>query len=797
MKFTSHMLLLAIVIVTGWGTALGQVVPKQKKAKKKPRPALIFSPKGGFYDNDIQVELNCPGAKVFYTTDGSQPNSKSTRYKEPIDIKKTTVLRAVAYKNKRRSKYIGHTYFIDEPESSFPVVSLGIDPSTLFDPESGLYMKGATVDTTWKKEGANFWSKKEVKVNSEIFEANNENVFNSVTGFRLFGGVSRLFPQKSMTLVARDRYGKKRIKHPIFGDDGLKKFKFLVLRNSGSDWGKSHFRDAMMTSLLEDWDMEKQDVRPAHVYLNGKYWGIYNFREKINRYFIEGHHDIDKDSVDLIEHRLSLKRGTKRHYLKLQKYLKTHSLKDPANYAYVKGKMEVDNFMNYQIAQIFFDNQDAGGNIKFWRPQKPNGKWRWIMYDTDWGFGLHNNTAYKTNSLNFHTEANGPSWPNPPWSTLILRKLLENQSFKKQFVNRFADHLNTTFDPEKVLNTIDEFTALYEPEIERHQKRWRLSSRTWKNHINLMRKFARRRPEYVRMHLMEMFKTGEMAEVSVVATPGGEVVLNDNIRINSDKVFRGSYFENYAIQLKAVPQFGYRFSHWEGIEIEEGTNQLTLKVSRKNAHRLKAVFESYTHPLVNKINFNEISCNNKLTGDWVEIYNNSKESVNLHNWIITDYKKEHKLPDVDLAPEQYLIICEDTTSFNKVFEVNVPVIGNLPFGLNKRKESVALYTSDGASIDQFAYELEPTDSIFTLGLLLPNLDNSDQENWEINYNFGSPNQANPYYLESKIKAEQEMWVQIGIGIGILLSCLLLLKVKNNQKKKVVLTQQQYSKPDQS
>ena len=326
---------------------------------------LEFSIEGGFYQTGLQLQLFSPGAAIYYTTNGNTPSKRSNRYKRPIDISSTTVIRAVAYAGGKKSRIKGHTYFIKEPFSTLPVVSIGISPYLLFDPEKGLFMQGNNVvDSIWTKPGANFWSRKEVSCNVEIFEDNGACVYNSQSGFRLFGGMSRLFPQKSMTIVARKRFGEGRIKHKIFGKGSPKSYKFLVLRNSGSDFGKSHFRDALMTSLLDDWDLEKQHYRPAHVYINGKYWGIYNIREKVNRYFIADYHDVDKDSIDLLEHYMIRKRGSRRHYQRLLSFLRSNDLNDPANYAYVQGLMEVDNFMDYQIAQIYFHNQHAGGNIK-------------------------------------------------------------------------------------------------------------------------------------------------------------------------------------------------------------------------------------------------------------------------------------------------------------------------------------------------------------------------------------------------------------------------------------------------
>ncbi|MEL6864368.1 MAG: CotH kinase family protein [Bacteroidota bacterium] len=755
-------------------------------SKKKKYLDLEFSSEGGFYDETIRLELRSNGSSIYYTTDGSRPTRRSKRYKKPIRIKSTTVIRAIARRGKRKSKTIAHTYFINEPASTFPTVSIAIDPELLFDPETGLYMKGPNaIDSLWTKDGANFWSRKEVKVNAELYEVDRKCEFNSITGFRLFGGMSRLFPQKSMTLVTRDRYGKKRIKHKVFGKKGLKKFKFLVLRNGGSDWGKAHFRDAFMTGLLDDWDIEKQDYRPAHTYINGKYWGIYNIREKVNRYFIEGHREVDKDSIDLIEHRMTLKRGSRKHYKRMLKFMQKNSLREPAHFAYIESQMDVDNFIDYQIAQIYFDNQDAGGNIKFWRPQGIKGRWRWILYDTDWGFGLHNPQAYKNNSLAFHTKADGPSWPNPPWSTFILRKLMENPSFRKRFINRFADRLNTTFQSDRVVSHIRAIRDQLSPELPRHFKRWRLRSSVWESHIRRMEKFARRRPDYMYMYLAEQFPTGELVDISAISSGGGYVLLNDQIRIEQAR-FEGKYFERIPISLKAVPNYGYKFSHWEGLEDLEGLHDLTLLLDSKKLYHLKAVFKPYTHPMAERLMINEVSPNDPATGDWIELYNTSKETIALKDWFLTDSKHSFILPDVQLAPDAYLILCEDTASFRQQFPLLNNIVGNLGFGLHKRKERLGLFSNDGAAIDSFSYEIEPMDTVYSLSLLLPHLNNSDLGNWEISKGQGTPNQANPYYRESRIKAEQELWMRIGVSIGMLLCCLLILYTRQRRMKMVKL-----------
>lgn len=753
---------------------------KPSGSSGEPLPVeLSFSLEGGFYPDEVVVELSSPGAVIYYTIDGSTPSNLSLRYKRPLRLDRTSVLRAVAYHGDgRKSAVAGHTYFIGEPPTNLAVVSVGISPEFLFHPRSGLFMLGNNVvDTLWKKPGANFWSRSEYPCNVELFEADGRCAYRSQSGFRLFGGMSRLFPQKSIAIVARNRYGEPRIKHKVFGEQGLSKFKFLVLRNSGSDFGKSHFRDALMTGLVGGWDIDKQDHRPAHVYINGQYWGIYNIREKVNRYFIAGHHEeVDKDSIDLIEHRLTRKQGSTRHYRALLNFLETHSLADPANYAFVQSQMDVDNFMDYQIAQIYFDNRDAGGNIKFWRPRKPGGRWRWILYDTDWGFGLHDLDAYRHNSLAFHTAPDGPSWPNPPWSTFLLRKLLENKTFEQAFVNRFAGYLSTDFSEETVLNRIDSLYQGLVPEMPRHLDRWNLSRGKWEEEVAILREFAQERPSYVRMHLMSRFNTGPRRRLVVSASVGGRLIINDKISVSNDTV-ELVFFENYPVSIRAAAHHGYQLSRWEGIDANETQREFTLTLN-KNTTRLHARFDEFVHPLEGKLVINEICPKNGKAGDWIELFNASRNRISLKGWTLGDLNRnEFVFPEAYIGPNDYLILARDSAKFAQAYPGAYNVLHGLDFGLNKRRESLALYSILGAMVDSISYEMPPADSSFTLNLLLPYLDNADPGNWEFRYGDGSPNAANPYYVESRVRNVQAQWMQMGLAAGVLLLSLILLALR--------------------
>lgn len=744
-----------------------------------------FSPAGGFYDATTLVNLAAPDAEViYYTLDGSQPSAQSARYNGPIHLSETAVVRAVAFRQEggeEHGAYLGNSYFIHEPRTRLPVVSLAITPGVLFHPSRGIFVQGTdAVDSLWHKPGANFWTRREHAMHLEVFAPDGSHWFNSRAGMRLFGGMSRLFPQKSLAIMSRKRYGDARFKMPVFGEDYEDKFKFLVLRNSGSDFGKSHFRDAFMTTLVRDWGLETQASQPAQVYINGNYWGVYNIREKVNRYFIESHaRDVHRDSIDLLEHYLMRKRGSRAHYQDMLNFLERYDLDIEQNYEYLSSLMEIDNFMQYQIAQVYFDNRDAGGNIKYWRPRTDEGRWRWILYDTDWGYGLHRDEAYRANSLAFHTEPNGPHWPNPPWSTYLLRKLLRNEGFRHRFINRFADHLNTSLSAETAGSVLDSFYLLYRTEIPRHLQRWRLRQSTWEEQVDIMRNFAEKRPGYLRDDLREYFSAGADRRMEVRATSGGTVLVNDYL---SSVALNGYYFANYPVKLRAVPHYGCRFVGWE--DAPDLDREVEVDLRRDRTYRYRARFEPYVHPLQDQIIISEVCPKSKKADDWIELHNRGSEAVPLAGWVLTDSRNEFRFPEqANIPANDFLVVCRDVAKFRERFPQAHNVIGGLGFGLNKRAENLGLYADLGAAVDSFAYAIEPPDTAFTLSLRNPAADNADFGNWELVVGNGSPNRPNPYQLSNGIRSQQREWLQMGVAAAITLLCLWWLRGRVMLKEK--------------
>jgi hypothetical protein len=551
----------------------------------------IFSHQGGFYSQSFQLSITpgSPQASIYYTLEGSIPSTASNLYQSPIPITKTMVVRArEILANSLPGKIITHTYLINE-KITLPVVSLTTDPPNLWDADSGIYVLGTSYETNQPNFGANFWEDWERPVHVEFFEPDGKLSFCLDAGIKIYGAWSRAYPQKSVAIYARSCYGAGEINYQIFPDKPITKFEAFILRNSGNDWYYTLFRDAMMQSLISETDMDIQAYRPAIVFLNGAYWGIHNIREKINEHYLAANHGVDPDNLDLLENDGWVIHGDAAHYQAMLNYISNHDMTLASNYDVIKRAMDVENFMDYEIAQIYFDNTDwPGNNVKFWRPRSADGRWKWIMFDTDFGFGLYNSANYKNNTLAFATEPNGPDWPNPPWSTFLLRKLLENQQFKIDFINRFGDHLNSTFLASRVNQRIDEMKARLEPEISRHRAKWSSSASNWQQNVQILKQFANNRGGYLKAHLLSKFQLKGTARITLNISPPESGTLKLNSLHLSQFPWQGDYFKEIPIPIEAIPNDGFRFIGWSDSSFGS-SNKITLTMAQDVA--ITAKFE--------------------------------------------------------------------------------------------------------------------------------------------------------------------------------------------------------------
>jgi len=689
-------------------------IPTPSKANMtKALKDYVLSPKiltqSGFYENNIEVKIisQNPHDKIYYTLDGTIPTQNSRIFNNKLILNKSAVVRVKAFRiGAVSSKILSKSYFIKD-KTSLGVVSLITDKNNFWG-TSGIY--------------SNPYSRQEVPVHIEYFTKDKKLAFSQDVGVKIHSPDSRR--QKSLRLYARDKYGKSRIKFKIFKDKDLSSFKRLILRNGGNDGlekGKTQVRDAFVHKLYQKQNIENgiSSFEFVEVYINGKYWGIYNLRERQDEHYLKDNFGYNEDEVDFLEydyqepHYKKTIAGDWEDWEKLKDFLIHENMTSDENYKIAKNWIDINNFIDYQIFEIFIGNQDwANNNIKFWCPKEDGGKWKWVLWDTDFALGTQRKYPVGKPNHNFiHMALTYGGWGSGDY-TWMFRNLMKNEMFKKEFIVRYQDLLNSIFSSEFTSSTFNSLINVIKPEIKKQFNKWGRSKSIWENDIEYTINFLNKRPSFCRTNLAKEFIIdGSLfnIQLDIGDMHGGLIKLNSlNINdeipgwIDKTQPWEGSYFTNQEVNVIAIPKFGYHFDHWEGDIEEKDISKDTLIFLLTKNTSLKAIFKRDEVNLP-KLFINEIMSSNKNAfeddngefSDWIEIFNPSDKKIDLSGLYLTDdlsqpdkYKVPSGLPDITvIKPKGYLTIIADNKESDSEYL-------HLNFKLKKRGEAFGIYYKD-------------------------------------------------------------------------------------------------------
>lgn len=576
------------------------------------KPNLYRTFRSNLYTTPISITDKTP-----------QPNqisTISTTYSGQIlplnNLYKGHTVKAIAYKHGYLPSDPATNSFFFSPSGSnkysLPVISITSPESGLFSFTDGIYVPGVDFET-WRlvntdangESPANYWRKGELaerKASLEIIE-NDTSVVSTNIGIRINGGWTRAERMKSLRVYTKQGD----LNYRLFPELTDKNYTTFLLRNAGNDFEGSFFLDAFIQSMVQHLKFDTQNYRASIVFLNGEYWGIHNIRERYDADYFNRVYGIDKNNIDIIESSFApssdIDAGDALYYNSMYNYIVNNDINLTANYNYIKTQMDIENFIDYNIAQIYAANTDwPHNNILYWRekvaynPNAPygrDGRIRWAMFDTDYGFRESKGVGYNKISQLMYDNTY-------PWSTEIFRKLIKNTTFKEQFISRFADQLNTGFLSSRVASLIDEKRAGIESVIQEHLARWNMPYSEWQAKIDFMHSFVQQRPSILRTHIMSQWRlSGEYnLTVNVSNTSHGYVRVNSidilptTSGVSSNPYpWTGSYFNNIPIQIRPIAKQGYRFKHW--VHNSTILSDSVITVNTNAAQSYTAVFELY------------------------------------------------------------------------------------------------------------------------------------------------------------------------------------------------------------
>jgi hypothetical protein len=516
-----------------------------------------FSLPGGIYPGSISLEIKSIfGGDVRYTLDGTEPDEQSPIAGAPISITKNTVVRTRIHKSGQiLGPVITNTYLIDTENKikNLPVVCLSSDPVNFWDPVKGIYVV---------HDSKPDW---EIPVNIELFENDGRvgAAFNLKAGVKSTGLYSWQLPEKMLGVSFRKEYGSGKLEYPLIFDKDRKVYDTFSLRASGSDWGNTLMRDAMIQgSAVENTNIDDSGSRDCVVFINGEYMGIHSIREKIDEDYIVGNHGLKPGTFDMIEE------TDAGHYaetgdFKANDYFLSLTAKDlsnQANYDAVAAVMDIEDFTDVVCTEVYSGNNSIGHNLMKWKP-KDSGKWKWILMDFDRGFFGINNQM-----ISFYVNEDG--WP--------LKNLMKNKDYEKLFGRKLSDLLFTNFNPDRMIAQIDDYQKTIEAEMPNHVERWAGTHGTgnyssiyaissmdyWLSEVEKLRTFAKGRPAVILKDLTN-YGFQSPVPVSITTFPEKSGILTFNgLKIPVD-ICSGGYPKGEQIKLTAEAKAGYNFKGWK------------------------------------------------------------------------------------------------------------------------------------------------------------------------------------------------------------------------------------------
>lgn len=748
-----------------------------------------FFPEGGFYTagQEIYLVQNEPDTYTTYTLDGNEPHEFSTLYVGPIVLDTTVVIRARSFSTQGLlGSHINTSIFFADENPTLPVVAVTLPPADLWDWNTGIYVSGPYANPGFPFYNSNFWMDWEKKGHVEYYDKFQNFGFELDAAVKIHGKWSRAYPQKSFRVLTKDEYGTSKIDYQLFYDKNITSTDAFNIRNAGIDWNSAHMRDLIMNKVALGTHMDTQNGRHCLMFLNGQYFGVFDLRERIDvDYLVENHPQLDREHLDILSFNGILHTGTTDDFFAMTNFITGNDMGNQANYEIAKNWLDIENICDYFIAQTYYSNNDwLGGsvnNIKYWRPNDRPGRWRYILWDTDFGLGFYNGASYDFFSLvmnpwayNYHSD--------------MMNSLVANDEFRHYYINRYADLINTIFKAEDFLQLGNDLRDTVFAEMPRHFEKWgipntnpygwgsSLDMNGWNYNYQVMLNFITQRPAHARNHVQGYFGLPGQVDVTLNVQPEGAGHIHISTIIPDEYPWEGVYFNGVPVKITALPNPGFTFSHWLSDELILSPHygiDTTLIISEDD------VFTAYFsgEPVTASITIGEVNYHSdpsRDSDDWLELYNYGNEALDISAWTLKDgidaSRFELPVPTI-LQPGERLVICFDSTVFASRHAEVQNVLGNMNFTFDNSGELIRLYDRNDSLVVSLSYLddsgwPEAADGMGrTLELRDPLGDLNDPANWFAGCIEGSPGQAfspcGEQLVISEINYHSAEWLDAG------------------------------------
>ena len=185
----------------------------------------------------------------------------------------------------------GNPAEIEAGLKALPKLAIDVDPDDLFGAAKGIYTHPLETGPNWERAAS-----------IQLSFPDQSEGFKIDCGIRIQGGWNRRpeeSPKHAFRLVFRKKYGAGKLHFPLFDGAEPRAFDELILRagcnNTWLHWSGEerrrgdYLRDQWMRDRYRAMGHPSARGDFVHLYLNGRYWGIYNLVERPAAEFAAAH----------------------------------------------------------------------------------------------------------------------------------------------------------------------------------------------------------------------------------------------------------------------------------------------------------------------------------------------------------------------------------------------------------------------------------------------------------------------------------------------------------------------------
>ena len=713
---------------------------------------LSFSVPSGIYNSTLNISINNPnglGSSVYYTLDGKEPTTASLLYTgAPINIFYSQVLKAKAFSNNNTvlpSKTNTASYLIGINHFT-PVLSLTTDRSNLYG-TNGIFDNWAF---DWQKAAY-----------VEYFDTSNQLIFSQNAGIQIDGGWggSRSQPQHSFRIeLDNSALGEGSIQYPLIPNrPNRTKYSNLYLRNGSNQYLSFPYKDACQVEMMASKTKNYYSAwRPVTVYINGEYFGLYELREKFDEDYFEEQENANPDSIEVMSLSawnsfvLHAVQGSVDSFYTSYNSFTTLNTNDTAYWTKADRYFDMEWYNDYIIAESWMGNVDwPGNNIKIYRSDKTNHRWRFCLIDLELSLAPGGWTDFNFDHIQYLLSRS----TTIPAINIWLRSI-QNAKFKRYFINRFADLMNTAYKTDKLLaieNSMFNQTVL---EMPKEYARWgnpgaiaQQMTDFNNNHLSFQNQLSNRTAQ-VRNHINSNFSLNGQVDLTLEVQPQGAGKIRINTIVPDSLPWTGVYFNGNPVTLTAIPNPGFQFEYWDANNIisTRDTNEvLDINVFANATFRAFFTVDS----VVGKLAISELNYHSDSTrdaGDWIEFHNYGNGALNISGWTMRDGNplNQYIFPQgTILQPNQYLVLVSDSIKFKNQHPA-VAFSGQFPFSFSNAGELVRIIDGIGTMVlemnylDSLPWQMAADGFGKTLELVQDSLDPNLPSSWFAGCTGGSP-----------------------------------------------------------